>query len=576
MSDLFFFISREKLSYQLSFTVLINGCEKTGSKNFDAHLYRCIDGLLTHFPNAKYQFMTDKYPYGGMDLTLCTLNKRTDNGIFDQIYNSRIEHYGIASDVAEPLNNICNSYIYFKMPLARLPIISERALRAKVNTLLTSLGFGEHGVDLYNASYGGGHLIPLSDFYLIKPYKSDLWVANDNINHGVLVTTPSGKYASHTFLNDDMPNNDIIFTGGSGSGSTMVLNKVMSEMLENKGRCITFSNWPSSVDEFNQITDVDHFSGNDLSSWQGELNIFANIDLRIPFNLYSDYLLCLANTDTVLTPKIELDLISALSSVMSQLGTSNGFGLKEIYQKLIENDNKDAALLLLPYAVGKYASLLNGTPDMKIGNGLTVFDFEQFTAHREIQIIAFASKVIETLKQLLNIDTERKTLLIFDEAWSFSREGTYYNNILKDSYLLLPSLNANLLVRTQSISDFSLSSFMHFFALEAHWELSCRNKPESIEQAISSGLALKETRHVRTSVNRNRNGSVGCFIQCGDIFGIFNFIYSPFEQFVFSTHPETTSFKVKAKREGTTLKGAFNSYIDVTKKRSTSLECEYS
>lgn len=380
-------------------------------------------------------------------------------------------------------------------------------------------------------------------------------------------------------------NYNMTVVGKPGSGKSVFLQEYTTAMLRFGGQVV--------------LLDDGRSSQNSCSILGGDFIDFANGSFCInPFSLYGKYaknnadnehkqdfeepfidlvvsILCIiANVDknNIKDPEVGLYktvMTNAVSEVMSKYGGSGGF--KEIWQELKSNEQFKAKetrsiaerliYILENYAIGRYASFYNGEATLDVQNQLTVFEFSDLE-HSEILQNSVLMTVVFLVYSKMQARAQR-TSLIIDEAWRLLRHPTM-KGFIEAVARRARKYNGNLVVATQSISDFSADRSEAGAAVlkQSEWRvlLSVSGDDEPI---LRSALNMSDA---EISIAQNMSGLKGSYSefmirndkgnwQIGRLF------LDKFSAYLYSSKAEDVVAIQKLKRQGLSVAEAIERLI---------------
>jgi len=275
---------------------------------------------------------------------------------------------------------------------------------------------------------------------------------------------------------DQNGNYNMTVVGKPGSGKSVFLQEYTVSILRFGGQVVHLDDGRSSQNSCSILGgDFVDFAGgsfciNPFSLYgryarSSELKEYKQ-DFEEPFiDLVVSILCIVANIDKNNSKNPEVGLYktvmtNAVSEVMGKYGGQGGF--REIWQELRDNpkfqgnETKTIAerlvYILESYAIGRYASFYNGEATLDVQNSLTVFEFSDLE-HSEILQNSVLMTVVFLVYSKMQARVRRMSLII-DEAWRLLKHPTM-KGFIEAVARRARKYNGNLVVATQSISDFS-------------------------------------------------------------------------------------------------------------------------
>lgn len=386
------------------------------------------------------------------------------------------------------------------------------------------------------------------------------------------------------FESSENGNYNMVVVGKSGSGKSVFLQEYVSSILRIAGQVVVIDDGRSFantcailggefVDFASDNLCINPFSLYDASRAQEE-NFAADFEEPL-IDLIVSILCIICNIDKNSTKDFDIGLYrdilrKSVQIVLEQKGASGG--ISDVREELLKNkiirdaQTKDIAdkiaFILREYATGRYSSYYNGQANLTVEKFLTIFELSSLEANDVLQ-----TSVLLTVIFLVYVRMQgriKRTSLIIDEAWKLLRHDAI-RGFIEGIARRARKYNGNLVVATQSISDFSeeKSAAAASVLSQSDWRviLSAESKDEKI---LKEQLGMEAG---EVEIARNLRGDKGRYSEfiirhSSGSWLIGRLVLDPFSAKLYSSRAEDVIAIKKMKGQGYELEQAIEKLIE--------------
>lgn len=231
-------------------------------------------------------------------------------------------------------------------------------------------------------------------------------------------------------------------------------------------------------------------------------------------------------------------------------------GLEDVYYWMNDQDDvryKDIAFQLHSFAVGRYAPWFNGPREVSLDNDLIIVELEDLEVDPELQAVVLTLMIHQITKDMYLSDPERKRikLLLVDEGWRLlgdKQSGGFISKAFRTVRKYLGAAGAI----TQSFGDFAASAAARAALENASWQFVLRQKPESIDFAVSQKWIEKDENLISMLKTINSDEDQGfseVFVKGERGQGIFRFITDRHSYWTYTTKGSDLALLAQTQRD---------------------------
>lgn len=233
---------------------------------------------------------------------------------------------------------------------------------------------------------------------------------------------------------------------------------------------------------------------------------------------------------------------------------------------------KDLGHQLFPFtSKGQFGKFFNDKNSVNIDNRLVVLELQHLTGRPQLQRVVLLQIMYQIQQSMDSLPRSLPKLMLIDEAWSLLATNETKDFII-GWYRQLRKFGASAGVCTQSVNDYYQNSGAQAIVENSSSMLLLRQKGESIESASRSGqLTLSKGEFdVLKTVHTVPGEYSEIMVRTSFGTGVGRLVESPFNNLLYSTHPDDVTAIDQHRAKGMSQVQAINKVLEdrVTRRRA--------